>query len=129
MQTFLFSMPEVKISVPSVSAIVALVLAAVLLIFSAFASGSEIAFFSLTRENLDEFAESNSSRDKRILKLIGDPDRLLATILIVNDFVNVGIVMLLNYFFLSMFDFGMDAEWLEFLLLTVLLTLVFLKLV
>lgn len=121
-QTFLFSLPTVIVNAPSVSAIVALVLAAILLLFSAFASGSEIAFFSLSRENLDELADSGSSRDKLILKLISEPDRLLATILIVNDFVNVGIVMLLNYFFLSIFDFGMDAEWLEFLLLTVLLT-------
>lgn len=121
-QTFLFSLPEVSVNAPSVSAIVALVLAVFLLMFSAFASGSEIAFFSLSRENIDELGESNSSRDGRILKLIGEPDKLLATILIVNDFVNVGIVMLLNYFFLSIFDFGMDAEWLEFLLLTVVLT-------
>lgn len=121
-QTFLFSMPEVALNAPSVSAIVALCLACVLLMCSAFTSGSEIAFFSLTRENLDELGESKSSRDGLILKLISDPDRLLATILIVNDFVNVGIVMLLNYFFLSILDFGENAEWLEFLLMTVILT-------
>ena len=121
-QTFLFSLPEVRIVPPSVSAIVALVLAMLLLVFSAFASGSEIAFFSLSRENLDELGESDSPRDKRILKLIAEPERLLATILIVNDFVNVGIVMLLNFFFLSVLDFGLGAEWLEFLLLTVVLT-------
>lgn len=111
-----------EITPPTLSAIVALILAMILLMFSAFASGSEIAFFSLSRENVDELAESGSSRDGRILKLIGDPDKLLATILIVNDFVNVGIVMLLNYFFLSIFEFGESAEWLEFLLLTVVLT-------
>lgn len=121
-QTFLLSLPQVSVSPPSISAIVALVLALILLLFSAFASGSEIAFFSLSRENLDELEESDSSRDKRLLKLISEPDRLLATILIVNDFVNVGIVMLLNYFFLNIFDFGTDAEWLEFLMLTVVLT-------
>ena len=122
LQTFLFSLPTVTVSTPSVSAVIAFVLALVLLLFSAFASGSEIAFFSLSRENMDELSDSDSTRDKLILKLISEPDRLLATILIVNDFVNVGIVMLLNYFFLSIFDFGMDAEWLEFLLLTVVLT-------
>ena len=121
LQTFLFSLPTVTVSTPSVSAVIAFVLAVVLLLFSAFASGSEIAFFSLSRENMDELSDSDSTRDKLILKLISEPDRLLATILIVNDFVNVGIVMLLNYFFLSIFDFGMDAEWLEFLLLTVVL--------
>lgn len=125
-QTFLFALPEVSLNTPSVSAYVALVLACVLLMCSAFASGSEIAFFSLTRDNLDELGDSNSSRDKLVLKLLSDPDRLLATILILNDFVNVGIVMLLNYFFLSVIDFGANSEWLEFLLLTVVLTFVLL---
>ena len=101
MQTFLFALPEVSVTPPTVSAVVALVLAIILLMFSAFASGTEIAFFSLSRENIDELHESKSARDKKILKLIGEPERLLATILIVNDFVNVGIVMLLNYFFLN----------------------------
>lgn len=125
-QTFLFVLPQVCFNPPTVSAVVALVLACVLLMCSAFASGSEIAFFSLTRENLDELSENNSSRDRLILKLVSNPDKLLATILILNDFVNVGIVMLLNYFFMSIIDFGDNAEWLEFLMLTVLLTFVLL---
>ena len=89
--------------------------------FSAYASGSEIAFFSLSKTEMDELADSKSSRDKRLLELLSDPDRLLATILIVNDFVNVGVVMLLNYFFLDVLNFG-GAVWLEFLLMTVVLT-------
>ena len=121
-QTFLLELPEFSVNPPSVSAVVALVLATILLMFSAFASGSEIAFFSLSRENIDEMSENKNSRDKLILKLINEPEKLLATILIVNDFVNVGIVMLLNYFFLSIFDFGLNAEWLEFLIMTVVLT-------
>ena len=122
MQTLLFAFPEVGVSAPSLGAIVAFVLAAVLLLCSAYASGSEIAFFSITREDLDTLTESKSSRDARLIKLLNEPDRLLAIILIVNDFVNVGIVMLLNFFFLDVFDFGLGAEWLEFLLLTVVLT-------
>lgn len=121
LQCFSFVLPENFVSYPSPSAIVALVIALFMLAASAFASGSEIAFFSLTKTNLDELAESKSSRDKRLLALVSDPERLLATILIVNDFVNVGIVMLLNYFFLDVFDFG-GAEWLEFILMTVVLT-------
>jgi gliding motility-associated protein GldE len=112
----------VTFSAPSASAVVAACIAALLLLCSAFASGSEIAFFSLTRENLDEMAESKSSRDKRVIDLLKDPEKLLATILIVNDFVNVGVVMLLNFFFMQVLDFGEGAEWLEFLLMTVLLT-------
>ena len=125
--TNLFALANVQLtgvtfSAPSASAVVAACIAALLLLCSAFASGSEIAFFSLTRENLDEMAESKSSRDKRVIDLLKDPEKLLATILIVNDFVNVGVVMLLNFFFMQVLDFGEGAEWLEFLLMTVLLT-------
>lgn len=118
----MLSSARVYLSMPSVGAIVAACVAALLLLCSAFASGSEIAFFSLTRENLDEMAESKSARDKRVIELLKDPEKLLATILIVNDFVNVGVVMLLNYFFMEVLHFSDGAEWLQFLLLTVLLT-------
>ena len=113
---------DVYLTMPSVSAVIAAVIAMLLLLCSAFASGSEIAFFSLTRENLDEMSESKSAKDKRVIELLKDPEKLLATILIVNDFVNVGVVMMLNFFFMEVLHFAEGAEWLKFLLLTVLLT-------
>ena len=116
------SSPDIYLTMPSAAAIVAAVIAALLLLCSAFASGSEIAFFSLTRENLDEMAESKSAKDMRVIELLKDPEKLLATILIVNDFVNVGVVVLLNFFFMEVLHFAEGAEWLKFLLLTVLLT-------
>ena len=119
---FAFSVPDISVTAPSLGAVVALVLAILLLLLSAFASGSEIAFFSLSSKDMEELAEEKSMRDKRLLQLIAEPERLLATILIVNDFVNVGIVMLLNFFFMSVLEFGPSAQWLEFVLLTVLLT-------
>lgn len=122
LQLFAFALPEVTVTSPSTSAIVAFCLALLLLCFSAFASGSEIAFFSLTRQELDEAEEDKSLSAQRIIAMLKEPERLLATILIVNDFVNVGIVMLLNYFFMSILSFGESAEWLEFILLTVILT-------
>lgn len=122
LQLFAIALPEVSVTPPSVSAVIALAIAVVLLCFSAFASGSEIAFFSLSREEIEEAANDKSLSAQRIITLIKEPERLLATILIVNDFVNVGIVMLLNYFFMSILSFGEGAEWLEFLLLTVILT-------
>ena len=105
---------------PDAAAIAALLVAILLLIVSAFVSGSEIAFFSLTQAELDKCAESDSVSDRRILHLVKDPERLLATILITNDFVNVGIVMLFNFFFMSVLEFA--AHWIEFLVLTVVLT-------
>ena len=129
MDTFLAAIEQIlssdlpiSVSSPSPEAVVALVVAVFLLFCSGFASGSELAFFSLTRTELDELSESKSVKDKRILEMLGNPERLLATILIINDFVNVGIVMLLNFFFMSVLDFKVGGEWLEFLLLTVVLT-------
>lgn len=97
-------------------------LAVVLLAVSGFVSASEIAFFSLTPTDVSEIRDSKNPADSRILKLLDKSERLLATILITNNLVNVTIVMLCNYFFLSIFRFGENAQWLEFLLITVILT-------
>jgi gliding motility-associated protein GldE len=112
---------EVTIMAPSAGAIFAIVLAAILLLFSGFASGSEIAFFSLTPHDINELEESNAEKDKRILELREDSERTLATILITNNVINVTIIMLCNYFFTSIVDFG-SAVWLQFLVITILLT-------
>lgn len=112
---------EVVIMPPSVGAIVALFLALVLLLCSGFASASEIAFFSLSPTDISSVEEGKHASDGRILTLRGDSERLLATILITNNFVNVGIIMLLNYFFAEVIDFG-GSDLLEFLFMTVLLT-------
>lgn len=112
----------VTVTAPGVSAVVALMLAGMLLLVSAFVSGSEIALFSISSADLEEMDEEKNSSDKKIMTMLEHPDKLLATILITNDFVNVAIVMLLNFFFLQVFDFSAAPEWVEFLLLTVVLS-------
>ena len=106
---------------PSAGAIFSIVLATILLLFSGFASGSEIAFFSLSPNDINELEESSSEKDKRILELREDSERTLATILIANNVINVTIIMLCNYFFTNVVDFG-SAVWLQFLVITILLT-------
>ena len=113
---------EVTVMAPSMGAIFAGILAALLLVFSGFASGSEIAFFSLTPNDLNELEESNNERDKQILALGEDSERTLATILITNNLVNVAIIMLCTYFINHIINFGNAAWWLEFVVITVLLT-------
>ena len=112
---------EVTWMSPSLGAIIAGVLACVLLLVSGFASGSEIAFFSLTPSDLSELDEERTPVDVKIKELREDSERTLATILITNNLVNVTIIMLLNYFFAHVVDFG-GAYWLQFLCITVLLT-------
>lgn len=106
---------------PSWGAIVAGALACLLLLISAFASGAEIAFFSLSPTDLNELDVEKSEEDAKISMLRDDSERTLATILITNNLVNVTIIMLLNYFFAHVVDFG-DAYWLHFLCITILLT-------
>lgn len=97
---------------------VALCLAALALLISGFVSGSEIAFFSITPQQAEELDESESSR--QIKNLLSMPERLLATILIANNLVNVTIVVLTSFALSELFA-AMDP-WLDFLLQTVILT-------
>ena len=70
---------------------------AVLLVASAAMSASEVALFSLTPTQLRDLKERGGSAGQRVLDLLAKPRRLLATILIANNFVNVGIVILSTY--------------------------------
>ena len=112
---------EVQFIVPTTGVIIAGVLACILLIFSGYASGSEIAFFSLSPNDLNELDEERNDCDRQIKELREESERTLATILITNNLVNVTIIMLANYFIAHVIDFGM-AYWLEFVVITILLT-------
>ena len=104
----------------TIGVIIAAVLAALLLFVSGFASGSEIAFFSLTPTDLAEIEDGKTATDQHVKELREDSERTLATILIANNFVNVTIIMLCNFVFASLVKF--KAAWLEFLCITILLT-------
>ena len=67
-----------------------------LLICSALISGSEVAFFSLNASDLESL-EENNTENERINNLLKQPEELLGTILIANNFVNVGIVILSSF--------------------------------
>ena len=110
----------ITVNTPSISAIIAIVLAGVLLLASGFASASEIAFFSLSPSDKNDIDERKHPADEKISFLLDDSERLLATILITNNFVNVTIIMLCNFFFMNVFVFHSPLA--EFLILTVILT-------
>lgn len=69
----------------------------VLLLLSGLVSGSEVAFFSLTHEQLQESKASSRKSDQIIHGLVLDPKRLLATILILNNLVNIFIVTISTF--------------------------------
>ena len=116
------SLSDIHFISPTLGVVVALVLAFFLLFVSGFASGSEIAFFSLMPAEMTEISAGKTEIDRKIKSLLDDSERTLATILITNNFVNVTIIMLCNYIFASIVDFGPKAYWLQFICITVLLT-------
>ena len=80
------------------------ILLVLLLITSGLISGSEVAFFSLTKEQLDSKSEKKSRQMHIIQKMLQNPKRLLATILITNNFINIAIVLLFASFGEDLFN-------------------------
>lgn len=111
---------SVEFHIPTLGAIIALILICLLLYISGFASGSEIAFFSLSPNDIDELEPSKSSIDKNIQILRDDSERTLATILILNNLVNVTIVMLSGFVLREIVVF--KVAWIEIFCVTILLT-------
>nr|WP_321232567.1 gliding motility-associated protein GldE [uncultured Psychroserpens sp.] len=105
----------------NVSFISGLILLFILLLCSALISGAEVAFFSLTKSDIDTGLEENSKTFGTISKLLERPKKLLATILVANNFLNIGIVILFAYLGEMMFE-DIETNWLRFLLEVVVIT-------
>ena len=90
-----------------------------LLLLSAMASGSEVAFFSLTRSDIEELEAKESASANRVLELMKNPDRLLATILVTNNMVNICLVITVTQLVDAIFIF--TGVW-EFVFNTVIIT-------
>lgn len=80
------------------------VLLVLLLICSALISGAEVALFSLNRTDIDAAMQQNPKRIQIISNLLERPKKLLATILVANNFINIGIVILFAYLGDSLFN-------------------------
>lgn len=87
----------------------------VLLLCSALISASEIAFFSLSPENKEALREQDSSSGEIVSNLIHRPKHLLATVLISNNFVNIGIVIISTFITTALVGNQLQP-WAEFLL-------------
>ena len=93
-----------------------------LVVLSALLSGSEVAMFSINTEQRKTLKDSTNNSTGRILKLLEEPKKLLATILIANNFVNVSIVMASNYVFNNLFIDGSISETMNFILQVIVVT-------
>lgn len=97
-----------------------------LLIISALISGSEVAFFSLSKTELDEASQDESNKKNTVAAQLERPQKLLATILISNNFINILIVLLFAYlgdYFFTTIDSTALRFFVEVLIITFLILL------
>jgi len=101
--------------------ILSLLILIALLATSALISGAEVAFFALKPKDLEDLNKQKTRRANLIESFLKKPKQLLATILIANNFVNVGIIILSTYISTNLFNFN-GIEWLEFVVQVVIIT-------
>ncbi len=98
-------------------------IAIILLLLSGTASGSETAFFSLTARDMEELESSSDAAAERVVDLMSNPDRLLATILVANNMVNICLVIISTqivdtlFVFYGVWDFVFKTIVITFILL------------
>ncbi len=123
---YLLILSNIIVKRPDIYILIEAFIVVLLLLCSAFISGSEVAFFSLSPADRETFRSSKSKSAARVIKLLDTPERLLSTILVVNNFVNIGIVILSAYISSHIFDFSSNPVLgfiLEVIVITFLLLL------
>ena len=90
----------------SLGSLLGIIILSMLLFMSALVSGSEVAFFALSPNDKEKMKTTDDYLSRNILKLIDSPNRLLATILIANNFINIAIVIFSTYISSRIFDFS-----------------------
>jgi putative hemolysin len=96
-----------------------------LLVCSAFVSGAEVAYFSLSPSDLEKMREKKGRSASTALRLLSKPDKLLSTILVTNNMINIAIIILAAFISQKMFDLG-DNPVLSFIIEVVVITFILL---
>lgn len=99
---------------PGTAEWIMLLLIVLLIAASALISGSEVAFFSLSKGDLDDLDKESESQSGAIRKLLAKPQELLATILISNNLVNVSIIVLFYFFFKGIIVTDLPNPYIEY---------------
>ena len=114
-------LPLVVVTGNVVALVTQVVILILLMIASAFVSGSEVAYFSLTPGDLEELEHSKSKKAATALNLLSKPDRLLSSILVTNNIVNIAIIILAAFISSRLFDLS-NNPILSFILEAVVIT-------
>ena len=92
-----------------------------LIFCSALVSGAEVALFSLSQKDIDDTLQHHPSKGKIISELLEKPKKLLATLLVANNFINIGVVILFSYVGHDIFS-GITSPVLKFIIEVILVT-------
>ncbi len=106
--SFISILSAISVTRPDLQTITGLAFLVFLLAGSALMSASEVAFFSFRPEDIENFKTSKDKQSKAAIKLYNNPERLLSTILVANNTVNIAIVLLSAYLSSRMFDFSTE---------------------
>ena len=115
---YLADVIKASLSFGQVAGVIVVIL---LLVLSGLMSASEVAFFSLSPTKIDKLRKKPGITGNRILNLLANPEKLLATILIANNFINIGIVIISAWLTTEFFDFS-NSPILGFIFQAVIIT-------
>jgi putative hemolysin len=106
--SYLSILSAISVNAPDLQTITGLAILVILLGGSALMSASEVAYFSFRPEDIDNFKTSKDKQSKTAIKLYNNPERLLSTVLVANNTINIAIVLLSAYLSSRMFDFSAE---------------------
>lgn len=106
--SYILPVSGIVINSPDLNILIGFVVILILLIGSALMSATEVAFFSFRPEDIETFKSSKDKKSKAIMKLHENPEKLLSTILVANNTVNIAIVLLAAFQSSKMFDFSAE---------------------
>jgi putative hemolysin len=115
----------IGINTPDFKIVIGLAVSIILLIGSALMSASEVAFFSLRPEDIEKLKTLKDKNSKTVLKLYNNPEKLLSTVLVANNTINIAIVLLAAFLSSIMFDFSSEPV-LGFIINVVVITFILL---
>ena len=98
----------IDVNSPDFKIVLGFLILIILLLVSGLMSASEVAFFSFRPEDIENFKSYKDKRSKIVLRLYNNPEKLLSTVLVANNTVNIAIVLLAAYLSSRLFDFSTE---------------------
>jgi putative hemolysin len=106
--SFLLPYSGIVVNSPDIKIFIGIIILIILLLGSALMSASEVAYFSFSPEDLEKLKSNKSKKSQISLKLYNSPERLLSTVLVANNTINIAIVLLAAFLSSAMFVFSSE---------------------